>query len=184
MPMNAPARQQVRQRMRVISTLLFLCGMVLFFDLGSELHALVSYPASFSTAVLIHLAAEVVATIGLGLAFTLIRADLRRSRAEQQADRERLSAIKSDFDRMVQRRFSDWGLSPAERDVALLTIRGLKIADIAQMRNAHSGTVKSQLSTIFRKSGVSNRTEFVASFIDELLDLAAQPKADEPAARP
>ncbi len=40
------------------------------------------------------------------------------------------------------------GLNPAERDVALLTIRGIKIVDIARIRHAHDGTVKSQRSTI------------------------------------
>lgn len=79
---------------------------------------------------------------------------------------------------MLHRRFADWGLSPAERDVALLTVRGLKIADIARLRKSQQGTIKSQLSMIFRKSGVSNRTEFVASFIDELLDLSANPPHD------
>lgn len=173
MSADFPIRKHWRKGMRWTSILLFLSGMILFFDLGGELHAFISYPDSVSGQMLLHLAAEITATLGLGMAFALIRADLRRSKADQQADRERLSAIRADFDRMMRRRFTDWGLSPAERDVALLTVRGLKIADIAEMRGAHQGTIKSQLSTIFRKSGVSNRTEFVASFIDELLDLAA-----------
>lgn len=175
MPTHRPPPDLTARRLRLTSTLLFLCGMVLCFDLGGELHSLFVYSASYSALALVHVAAELLATLGLGLAFVLIRLDLRRMAADHRADRERLHAIRSDFDRMLQRRFRDWGLSPAEIDVALLTVRGLKIAQIAQIRHAHPGTVKSQLSTIFRKSGVSSRTEFIAGFIDELLDLAATP---------
>ena len=98
---------------------------------------------------------------------------MRRSLARSRIDREHLTAIRGDFDRLLQERFREWDLTPAESDVALLTIRGMKIADIARMRHAHDGTVKSQLSTIYRKSGTTTRTEFVARFIDDFLDHSA-----------
>lgn len=63
-------------------------------------------------------------------------------------DREHLTAIRGDFDSLLQDRFREWDLNPAETDVALLTIRGIKIVDIARIRHAHDGTVKSQRSTI------------------------------------
>lgn len=176
MPIHQLPQSSAAQRLRLTSVLLFLCGMILCFDLGGELRSLAVYSDNYSALALLHVATEFLATLGLGLAFVLIRLDLRRMAADHRADRDRLHAIRSDFDRMLQRRFRDWGLSPAEVDVALLTVRGLKIAEIAEIRHAHTGTVKSQLSTIFRKSGISSRTELVASFIDELLDLAAAPE--------
>lgn len=159
--------------MRLASGLLFLCGMILGFDVGGELHGALLYPRSVSAVVWAHLALEITASAGLGWAFLLTRRELRATRTELRADRDRLGALRGEFDRFLSERFRLWGLSPAERDVALLTIRGLKIAEIAGVRNAHVGTVKSQLSAIFRKSGVSTRTGFVAQFIDEFLDLSA-----------
>ncbi|MFN4203311.1 MAG: helix-turn-helix transcriptional regulator [Tabrizicola sp.] len=149
--------------------------MALCIDLGGELHGFFLYSSSFSGIALAHLVIEFVATLGLGLAFVLIRSDMRRIAAEGQADRERLMSIRSDFDRLLTLKFREWGLSRAETDVALLTVRGLKIAEIARLRSAQAGTVKSQLSSIFRKSGYSTRTELVAGLFDELLDLAATP---------
>lgn len=159
--------------MRLASALLFLSGMILGFDVGSELHATLRYPRSVSVVVWTHLVLEILASAGLGWAFLLTRREMRATRADHQVDRDRLRAIRGDFDRFLHERFRLWGLSPAERDVALLTIRGLKIAEIAGLRHAHVGTIKSQLSAIFRKSGVSTRTGFVARFIDEFLDLSA-----------
>lgn len=158
--------------MRLASALLFLCGMILAFDVGGELHGTLLYPRSVSAIVWAHLVFEILASAGLGWAFLLTRREMRAMRTDHQADRDRLRAIRDDFDRFLHERFQAWRLSPAECDVALLTIRGLKIAEIAGIRHAHVGTIKSQLSAIFRKSGVSTRTEFVARFIDEFLDLS------------
>jgi DNA-binding CsgD family transcriptional regulator len=159
--------------MRLISYLLLVCGVILGFDIGGELHALVLFSANFSALALLHLVMEVAATAGIGLAFVLIRQHLRRAEHVHQADQSQLHALRQDFDRHMRDRFAQWGLSAAEGDVAILTMRGLRISEIATMRHTQDGTIKSQLSSIFRKSGVSTRTEFVARFMDEFLDQAA-----------
>lgn len=174
--LDAPTDLRFRtRRMRLASTLVFICGMTLCMDLGGELHGFFLHVSSFSGLALAHLGTELAATVGLGLAFALIRSDMRQIAAEGQADRERLRSIRSDFDRLLSVKFREWGLSRAETDVALLTVRGLKIAEIARMRGAQTGTVKSQLSGILRKSGYSTRTELVAGLFEDLLDLAASP---------
>lgn len=161
------------RQMRATSVLILVCGLILCFDIGSELYLVARYPNSLSRLAMLHIVVEFLATFGLGVAFSSIRAEMRRSLARSRIDREHLTAIRGDFDRLLQERFREWDLTPAERDVALLTIRGMKIAEIARIRHAHHGTVKSQLSTIYRKSGAATRTEFVARFIDEFLDHSA-----------
>lgn len=160
---------------------LFLCGIVLGFDLGAELEVALSLPASLTLPAGLHLVAEFAAWTGLAVAFVRLRAEVRSLAAGAQADRARLLALRGAFDGLMHKRFTAWGLTPAERDVALLTLRGLKIAEIAEARGVREGTVKAQLSTIFRKSGVATRTEFVALFIDEFLDLGAGPAPSVPA---
>ena len=161
------------RQMRATWVLILVCGLILCFDIGGELFLIARYPHSLSGLAMLHIVVEFLATFGLGVAFSLIRTEMRRSLARSRIDRENLTAIRGDFDRLLQERFREWDLTPAESDVALLTIRGMKIADIARMRHAHDGTVKSQLSTIYRKSGTTTRTEFVARFIDDFLDHSA-----------
>lgn len=81
-----------------------------------------------------------------------------------------LSALRACFDDLINARFDQWSLSQAERDVALLAFRGLRISEIAALRGTREGTVKAQMSSVFHKAGVTTRAEFLALFMDEFLD--------------
>ena len=72
-----------------------------------------------------------------------------------------LSALKVDFDEYVRSQFAKWELTVAEKDVALLLLRGLNTSDIADLRSVSVGTIKVQAHKIFGKSGVSSRVEFI-----------------------
>jgi DNA-binding CsgD family transcriptional regulator len=87
----------------------------------------------------------------------------------------------------MEESFARWGLTPSERDVALLSIKGLSVAEIAAMRSTQAGTVKAQCAAVYRKAGVNSRAELLSLFIDDLmgdLPLAAPPKAAEGASAP
>ena len=70
----------------------------------------------------------------------------------------------------MHERFNAWGLTPAERDVALFAIKGLSTAEIAGLRGTSEGTVKAQSNAIYRKAGVSSRSQLLSLFIEDLLD--------------
>ena len=82
-----------------------------------------------------------------------------------------LSALKVDFDEYVRNQFAKWELTVAEKDVALLLLRGLNTSDIADLRSVSVGTIKVQAHNVFGKSGVSSRVEFMALFMDEFIDI-------------
>jgi DNA-binding NarL/FixJ family response regulator len=71
---------------------------------------------------------------------------------------------------VVAQRFAQWGLTPAEADVALFALKGFDIAGIADLRGAAQGTVRAQLTQVYSKAGVSSRAGLVALFFDDLLD--------------
>ena len=71
---------------------------------------------------------------------------------------------------LLEERFADWGLTPAERDVALFAIKGMSTAEIAGLRNTSEGTVKAQTNAIYRKAGVSGRPQLLSLFIEDLMD--------------
>ena len=79
------------------------------------------------------------------------------------------------FARVIEEHFDTWGLSASERDVAMLAIKGLSIAEIAALRNTKEGTVKAQNAAVYRKAGVSGRLQLLSLFIEELL---AEPLVD------
>ena len=71
---------------------------------------------------------------------------------------------------MLHALFAHWSLTEAEEDIALLTDKGLTVAEIAEARNTSPGTVKSQNNAIYRKAGVKNRTQLVGAVVEELLE--------------
>lgn len=62
-----------------------------------------------------------------------------------------------------------WELSPAEREVALLLLKGLSHKEIAQVRSVSETTVRQQARALYRKAGLSGRNELAAFFLEDLL---------------
>src|SRR5262249_49010085 len=52
----------------------------------------------------------------------------------------------------IDRQFDRWGLTPAEREIALLQLKGLRHRDIAQLRRTSERTVRQQALTVYRKA--------------------------------
>ena len=84
-----------------------------------------------------------------------------------------LGSLRGGFDALIQDRFAQWRLTPAQRDVALLTLRGLRLSEIAKARHCAEGTVKAHLNAIFRAARVGTLSEFIGLFMEELLDFGA-----------
>lgn len=171
------------KNMKVAAGLIFLCGLILGFDVAAEAHNAFLSPSSLTATTWLHIALESFATLGMAVALWLMIGQIRAAIAACSAETERMRKLKGEFDIFLHDRFHSWGLSPAEIDVALLTVRGLKITEVAAARETREGTIKSQLSMIFKKSGVANRTEFVAQFIDEFLDISTQDSNHPPSSK-
>jgi DNA-binding CsgD family transcriptional regulator len=88
--------------------------------------------------------------------------DARRWSAEAQSQLQGLGVA-------IDRQFERWGLTPAEREVALLQLKGLRHRDIAALRNTSERTVRQQALAIYRKSGLDGRSDLAAFFLEDLL---------------
>lgn len=74
--------------------------------------------------------------------------------------------------RMIDQQFGLWHLSPSEKDVALLLIKGFSMKEIAEFRSTHEKTVRQQATTIYKKSSLSGRQELSAFFLEDILSTA------------
>ncbi len=68
-----------------------------------------------------------------------------------------------------EQQFKEWRLSPAECEVARLLLKGLSYQDIAASRKASEGTIRQQGLSIYRKAGVSGRSELAGFFLGNLV---------------
>ena len=86
----------------------------------------------------------------------------------ETVDLVRMSKVQS-FADVIERHFRDWRLSESEREVAMMAIKGLSVAEMAEARQTREGTVKAQCAAIYRKAGVSGRLQLLSYFIEELV---------------
>ena len=112
---------------------------------------------------------EIGASVGLVLGvivggLLVIRALMDRNTAE-----ERLRRASGAFADLLQEKFAEWGLTASEKDVALFAIKGMSTAEIAGLRSTSEGTVKAQTNAIYRKAGVSGRSQLLSLFIEDLM---------------
>ena len=135
-------------------------------------------PISWQSRELIEIGAAVGLILGLVLGAIALRSSMRaRNRAE-----ESLRRASGAFMDLLEERFTEWGLTPAERDVALFAIKGMSTAEIAGLRSTSEGTVKAQTNAIYRKAGVTGRPQLLSLFIDDLMrdDLGLRPPLEQP----
>lgn len=107
-----------------------------------------------------------LALIG-GLMATISLIQTQRAR-EKQMQRQ-IAVASGAFADVIDRQFDEWRLSAAERDVAMLSIKGLSVAEIAALRQTKEGTIKAQSAAIYKKAGVSGRLQLLSFFVEELL---------------
>ena len=112
---------------------------------------------------------ELGAAVGLVLGLVLGTLALRRAQRAARDAHARLGRAQTAFGVMLQDRFADWGLTPAERDVALFAIKGFSTAEIAALRGTSEGTIKAQSNAIYRKAGVTGRAALLGLLIEDLV---------------
>lgn len=95
---------------------------------------------------------------------------IRRITAELRRQDRALADARGALAEHIALRFDEWGLTPGEGEVALFALKGCDVAEIARLRGAATGTVRSQLSQIYAKAGVSSQAMLVSLFIEDLLD--------------
>lgn len=170
------------RRHLVIALLVIQVTSALFFvsDILSSLLGLPFGPFNWQARELIEIGAALGLILGIFALIAVLRAVERRSdRIESQ-----LRAASGAFMELLEERFGEWTLTPAERDVALFAIKGLTTAEIARLRNTSEGTVKAQTNAIYRKAGVGGRPQLLSLFIEELMDGGLeQPAPDRAQAR-
>jgi DNA-binding CsgD family transcriptional regulator len=98
----------------------------------------------------------------LEVALDSTRADLVEWRSKASDTLQGLGAL-------IDRQFDAWGLSPAEREVALLLLKGLSLKDIGVMRQSSERTVRQQAQSVYSKASLAGRAELAAFFLEDLL---------------
>ncbi len=146
-----------------LMALQFVCVVFFLGDVAAD------YRASAAHSFELHLSVEIVATFSL-LAAIVVEGKILLGLVRRKAHLEgRLRVASAAVYDVIEAHFQHWKLSPAETDVATFLVKGLEIAQIAELRGSAEGTVKAHLNAIYRKSGTHSRGELLSVLIDGLL---------------
>ena len=128
--------------------------------------------------------------IGLGASAYLVRGwlaarasltEARRSLTERQAERDawrtHAEKVLQGLGQEVGRQFDEWGLSPAERDTALMLLKGFSFKRIASLSGRGERTVRQHAVSVYEKSGLAGRAELSGFFLGDLLLPPPPPRA-------
>jgi len=170
----------VGSRARLVATLLFvaIAGLI-GADVAADYRA-GSAPGHLVTeAAVMALALAGAAALWQELRSTRRRADelsIDLAAARREADRFRNEArdVLRGLGEAIDRQFDRWALTPAEREVALLLLKGLSHRDVAAIRATSDATIRQQALAVYRKAGLRTRSELSAFFLEDLLLPAGQ----------
>lgn len=166
-PLRFPRRRIVSAPVALVITVAIqsICALFFVWEIAVGVFGVQRAPLSWQVRELVEIGASVGLILGVGVGAALLYyMTKRKRRAERQLDRASQA-----FGEVLEQRFTEWGLTPSERDVAWFTVKGLSISDIARLRQTSEGTVKAQSNAIYRKAGISGRTQLLSVFIEDLM---------------
>jgi len=102
-----------------------------------------------------------------------LTANLDASRQDAARWRRDAGDLIAGLSAAIDQQLEHWGLSPAEKAVALLLLKGLRHKEIAVIREVNETTVRQQARAIYRKAGLSGRNDLAAFFLEDLLGPSA-----------
>lgn len=112
---------------------------------------------------------EYAMTVALVGGVVLTALSLRDVMARQARLEHQIDVASGAFEEVLQTHFEDWNLTPAERDVARLLIKGVSVAELAALRGSAEGTIKAHSAAVYRKARVSGRLQLLSLFVEELM---------------
>lgn len=112
-----------------------------------------------------------------------LRRRLEARKEERDAWRARAREALEGLAEVIDDQFRDWELTPAEREVALLLLKGYSHKQVAHATDRSERTARQHASSVYRKAGLSGRAELAAYFLEDLM-LPAETSAAGPAEAP
>lgn len=95
--------------------------------------------------------------------------DLEIARLQGQRWRSESRVLLNGLGEAIDAQFTRWSLTDAEREVALLLLKGLSTKEIAAVRASSERTVREHARAIYSKAGLTGRAALSAFFLEDLL---------------
>ena len=93
--------------------------------------------------------------------------ELDAARSDAERVRAQLDQTHSEAAGHINESFNNWGLTPAEAEIGWMLLKGLSFKEMADAREKSERTVRQQAGAIYAKSGLNNRSDLAAFFLED-----------------
>ena len=108
----------------------------------------------------------------------VLASSLEEARLDAERHAKTADELLKGMGNAIERQLDAWALTPAEKEVAELLLKGMRHKEIAEVRHTSERTVRQQGLSIYRKAGVESRTELAAYFLEDLIPSADKTESD------
>lgn len=98
-----------------------------------------------------------------------LRASLEIQGVERDAWRKSAQAALEGLGHAIDEQFTAWHLTPTEREVALMLLKGYGHKEIAAVTGRSERTVRQHAGVVYEKGGIAGRAELAAFFLNDLM---------------
>jgi DNA-binding CsgD family transcriptional regulator len=95
--------------------------------------------------------------------------ELAKSAAEAERWRGEARDLVRGLSQAIDEQFDRWQLSPAEKEVGLLLLKGLSHREVAEARSVTEATARQQARAVYKKAGLSGRHDLAGFFLEDLM---------------
>jgi len=82
---------------------------------------------------------------------------------------DEMKNARHEYSAVIYSQFEQWQLTPSEKEVAMLLLKGLSFKEISGVRNTKEKTVRQQACVIYNKASVEGRHELAAWFLEDFM---------------
>jgi len=98
-----------------------------------------------------------------------LRESLEAQRLDRDAWKASAEAAIDGLGRAIDAQFTSWHLTPTEREVALMLLKGYGHKEIAGLTGRSERTVRQHAGVVYEKAGIAGRAELAAFFLNDLM---------------
>lgn len=167
----------IQRRFRVFFLWFYALSLVLW--IIEEAYTLTNPPDIFDRFRLLIASFEALVAVSSLFAISILYQELKTEAEESSIARELVHELKrsnrilknpeSEFWKEVKLQMETWKLTDAEKEVAVLILRGFSHQQIAGVRQKSLRTIENQTASIYEKSSMRGKLEFISFFLTPLL---------------
>lgn len=171
--MNSLSELPLRQKLGIFLIMLLLTAVWAFDAIddiahGSDMsHILIE--AGILLAIAIWFATVAIRYFASKQLSRKMRTELTSVRQDLESYRQETAHLAKGLSLKIDQQLEQWQMTKAEKEVALLVLKGFSNKEISNIRGTAEKTTVQQVSAIYEKSGIHHRTEFAAFFLEDLL---------------